>query len=116
MVNAPVEAAQQDDDAMAPTLEAAWARLRRSGVVDDDARIVWQRTPRELAARFPGSGGSIYGASSNGWNAAFLRPKNRASLPGLYLASGSAHPGGGVPLCLQSGLLAADALLEDALD
>ena len=32
---------------------------------------------------------------------------------GLYLASGSAHPGGGVPLCLQSGRAAAAALLED---
>jgi 1-hydroxycarotenoid 3,4-desaturase len=34
-------------------------------------------------------------------------------LEGLYLAGGSAHPGGGVPMCLQSGRLAAEALLED---
>ena len=39
---------------------------------------------------------------------AFRRPPNAvAKLPGLYLASGSAHPGGGMPLCLQSGRQAA---------
>ena len=36
-----------------------------------------------------------------------------AIIGGLYLASGSAHPGGGVPLCAQSGLLAAQAALFD---
>jgi phytoene dehydrogenase-like protein len=47
------------------------------------------------------------------WSA-FRRPANRSPLArGLYLASGSAHPGGGVPLCLLSGLAAARAALAD---
>ena len=43
-------------------------------------------------------GGSIYGTSSNGARAAFLRPANRSPVPGLFLVGGSAHPGGGLPL------------------
>ncbi len=47
----------------------------------------------------PGSvGGSIYGTSSNGMRAAFLRPANRSPVPGLFLVGGSSHPGGGIPL------------------
>lgn len=75
--------------------------------------IVWERTPHGLAERFPGSGGALYGEASNSMFSAFLRPRNRLkNLPGLYLASGSAHPGGGMPLCLQSGLIAARAAIR----
>ena len=43
-------------------------------------------------------GGSIYGTSSNGARAAFLRPANASPVPGLFLVGGSSHPGGGLPL------------------
>ncbi|MDQ3555965.1 MAG: phytoene desaturase, partial [Gemmatimonadota bacterium] len=70
--------------------------------------------PAELAAAFPGSRGSIYGSASNGLWAAFRRPSNRVGgVRGLYLASGSAHPGGGVPLCVLSGRAAAHAVFQD---
>jgi 1-hydroxycarotenoid 3,4-desaturase len=105
---------------------ATWGRLKRRVlgrladadlISQDEAAeesIVWERTPVDLARRFPGSQGAIYGASSNSKMAAFNRPPNRVDgLEGLYLAGGSAHPGGGVPMCLQSGRLAAEALLED---
>jgi phytoene dehydrogenase-like protein len=63
-------------------------------------RIVWQemRTPADLAAATRAPGGAIYGTSSNGARAAFLRPANRGPVPGLFLVGGSAHPGGGLPL------------------
>jgi phytoene dehydrogenase-like protein len=52
--------------------------------------------------------------SSNSPLAAFRRPPNRVrGVRGLYLASGSAHPGGGVPLCLLSGRAAAEAVVLD---
>ena len=67
-----------------------------------------------MAAAFPGSRGAIYGAASNDRFAAFKRPPNRVrSLPGLYLASGSAHPGGGLPMVALSGMAAADCLGDD---
>lgn len=89
-------------------------RLIGAGLIDAEDTPIWTRTPEDLAKTFVGSRGSIYGAASNSKFAAFKRPPNRApGLDGLYLASGSAHPGGGVPLCLQSGRQAAEALLVD---
>ena len=63
-------------------------------------RIVWRelRTPADLALATRAPGGAIYGTSSNGARAAFLRPANRGPVPGLFLVGGSAHPGGGLPL------------------
>ena len=63
-------------------------------------RVVWHevRTPADIARETRSVGGSIYGTSSNGLRAAFLRPANASPLPGLYLVGGSAHPGGGLPL------------------
>lgn len=56
------------------------------------------RSPADLEAEVGAPGGSIYGTSSNGALAAFVRAKNRSNISGLYLVGGSAHPGGGLPL------------------
>ena len=63
-------------------------------------RLLWSeiRTPADLERDTRAPGGSIYGTSSNGARAAFLRPANVSPVPGLYLVGGSAHPGGGLPL------------------
>jgi phytoene desaturase len=63
-------------------------------------RILWRevRTPADLERSARAPGGSIYGTSSNGIRAAFLRPANISPVPGLYLVGGSSHPGGGLPL------------------
>jgi phytoene desaturase len=68
--------------------------------VDVRDRILWRetRTPADLAVATRAPGGAIYGTSSNGARAAFLRPANRGPVPGLFLVGGSAHPGGGLPL------------------
>jgi 1-hydroxycarotenoid 3,4-desaturase len=88
-------------------------RLRSADLIDADDEIVWERTPSDLARRFPGSRGAIYGAASNSQLAAFQRPANDVSgVRGLYLAGGTVHPGGGVPLCIQSGRQAATELDE----
>ncbi|MEN0063666.1 MAG: phytoene desaturase family protein [Myxococcota bacterium] len=115
MANAPAEPATGSRP------ETTWAALetkvletaRRAGLLASDDTLVWSRSPSELAARFPGSRGSLYGAASNDWTSAFRRPANQvADVPGLYLASGSAHPGGGVPLAMQSGRAAAQDVLR----
>ena len=63
-------------------------------------RVLWReiRTPADLEERTGAVGGAIYGTSSNGATAAFLRPANRSPVPGLFLVGGSSHPGGGLPL------------------
>ncbi|MGI9179503.1 MAG: phytoene desaturase family protein [Longimicrobiaceae bacterium] len=94
--------------------ERVLGRLDDAALREEGDEIVFERTPADLAVEFPGSRGSIYGAASNSPLAAFRRPPNRVPwVRGLYLASGSAHPGGGVPLCLLSGQAAARALFAD---
>ena len=58
--------------------------------------------------------GALYGTASNDTMAAFRRHPNRSSTyPGVYFAGGTVHPGGGIPLCMRSGRLCADALIKD---
>ena len=75
------------------------ARLAERGT-DLTGRVLWRqlRTPADLERATGAPGGSIYGTSSNGARAAFLRPQNASPIPGLFLVGGSAHPGGGLPL------------------
>ena len=73
--------------------------LARRGL-DVRDRVLWREvvTPADLEERTGAVGGAIYGTSSNGPVAAFLRPANRSPVPGLFLVGGSSHPGGGLPL------------------
>jgi phytoene desaturase len=58
--------------------------------------------------------GSLYGTSSNGKMAAFLRhPNFTNAIKGLYFVGGSVHPGGGIPLCLQSAKIMSDIVTDD---
>ena len=116
MANAPAEPAQgtSDADTWRTMRETVLKRLVDHDLIDPTDQVVWERTPADLAAQFQGSRGSIYGASSNSQFSAFQRPPNRVKeLRGLYLASGSAHPGGGVPMCMLSGLAASRSVAED---
>jgi phytoene desaturase len=79
-----------------------------------DVVIEHRQTPLDLQTRYGGNRGAIYGFSSNTRTAAFMRPANRSpNIYGLYFASGSAHPGGGVPLVALSGMAAAQCVIED---
>ncbi len=71
-------------------------------------------TPEEIADRYRTRGGAIYGTSSSGRRAAFLRPGNRGPRRGLYLVGGSSHPGGGLPLVARSGAIVARMVEADA--
>lgn len=75
-------------------------------------RLLWSeiRTPADLERDTRAPGGAIYGTSSNGARAAFLRPANRSPVPGLFLVGGSAHPGGGLPLVGMSADLVAEMI------
>jgi phytoene desaturase len=70
-------------------------------------------TPEGIERKTGSYAGALYGTSSNGRMAAFLRHPNHApNYPGLFFAGGTVHPGGGIPLCLRSGKLAAEAVRE----
>jgi phytoene desaturase len=103
----PVDEARERADAAASDRLRATLATRGFDVA---GRIVVERDlrPADLA-RF-GDRGTIYGAAPDGLLAT-LRPG--PSLPGvanLWLAGGTVHPGGGIPLALLSGRYAAAAL------
>lgn len=59
--------------------------------------------------------GSLYGTSSNSKMAAFLRhPNFTNAIKGLYFVGGSVHPGGGIPLCLQSAKIMSEIVAVDS--
>ena len=58
--------------------------------------------------------GSLYGTSSNSRMAAFLRhPNFSGKLKNLYFVGGSVHPGGGIPLCLNSAKITSEIIEND---
>lgn len=94
---------------------AAWARVEAQVLerlyahapeLRGRVRLVGRRGPAELE-RLGAPGGSIYGFLPHGRFGPFRRPRNRGERPGLFYAGGGTHPGGGVPLVLQSGRFAA---------
>jgi phytoene desaturase len=75
--------------------------------------IIYQRriTPVDFYERYKSNKGSIYGTSSNSRMAAFVRPKNKVrDVDGLYMVGGSTHPGGGIPLVIQSAFNAVELI------
>lgn len=69
--------------------------------------IVVRKTimPPDFERLYGSNRGSIYGTSSNSRTAAFARPRNKSPwFDNLYLCGGSTHPGGGIPLVLQSAI------------
>lgn len=88
-------------------------KLETFGLADLENSIEFERmiTPEDFEKKYHANRGSIYGVSSNGIFSAFLRPPNRArDIENLYFVGGATHPGGGIPLVLLSGKIAADLI------
>jgi 1-hydroxycarotenoid 3,4-desaturase len=115
LVNAPPDGDHRSFDD--PETDACQARsldlLRRCGLAlqIEHPRQVVRRTPADFHRLYPGTGGALYGPSTHGWMALFRRASALTTLPGLYLAGGSVHPGPGVPMAAMSGRLAAATLM-----
>ncbi len=79
--------------------------LEKRGLNDLRDHIVFKEriTPVDFYDKYRSNKGSIYGTSSNSRMSAFLRPRNKSrEIDGLYFVGGSTHPGGGIPLVVQS--------------
>ncbi len=113
LVNAPRHDPLGGVDWDGPGLAKRYAELvcdvaRHRGIDLGEVLVQQVRTPADLERDTGAPGGSIYGSSSNGMAAAFLRAPNHTSVRGLYCVGGSAHPGGGLPLVLLSAQIVAD--------
>ncbi len=116
LVNAPRHDPARGVDWDAPGLADRYAdtvlgTMARRGL-DVRDRLRWRvvRTPADLERDTGSVGGSIYGTSSNGARAAFLRPGNVSPVPGLFLVGGSSHPGGGLPLVALSAAIVSELI------
>lgn len=117
MINVPWLDNQTDWWTYAPQYRDHILRTLRRRGLDIEPSIavesVW--TPETIMHAYGAQRGAIYGFASNDRGAGFLRPPNLSPvMGGLYFAGGSTHPGGGVPLALLSGKIAADLVLERA--
>ncbi|MCX5396512.1 NAD(P)/FAD-dependent oxidoreductase [Streptomyces sp. NBC_00102] len=70
------------------------------------------RTPAETEAQTGAAGGSVPPPALAGAAGARLHAANRTRLPGLYLAGGWSHPGGGPAHAGMSGALVAGLIVE----
>lgn len=119
LVNAPANTGQ-DWDSLIPVarervLDALSQRLRTDLRARVECEAVFE--PRTIESLTGSWQGALYGNSSNNRMAAFLRHANKSRrIRGLYFCGGSVHPGGGIPLCLQSGKIAAQLIAEDVRD
>jgi 1-hydroxycarotenoid 3,4-desaturase len=113
IVNAPATGDGQppSEEEMAQCQMSTLAVLARCGLTLKPTAMV-PVGPAMFEALFPSSGGALYGRASHGWQASFRRPGSKTKLPGLWVASGSAHPGAGVPMAALSGRLASAAILQ----
>jgi phytoene dehydrogenase-like protein len=108
-------------------LPIAWERAQALGadgqqrLLDDALAESWLGNGRVLLKRTPADWGSKYTLYRDSMNAemtgAFMRRGRIAHRSryrkGLYLAGSSTHPGQWISFCAISGVLAANALLED---
>lgn len=113
MVNAPPNTGQNWDEIIARTRKNVLRKLSHDLGENIESLIEQEDIldPRKIEARTASYQGSLYGASSNGLFASFIRhPNFSQKIKGLYFCGGSVHPGGGIPLCLLSGKIVADLL------
>lgn len=118
MINVPSHKNQNWDEIAQKAKTNILQKLQRILKIDVESLIEFEEIldPFKIEQRTSSHSGSLYGTSSNNLFAAFLRHKNfSSSMKGLYFCGGSVHPGGGIPLCLNSAKIVSQLIQEDRL-
>ncbi|MCA6074798.1 1-hydroxycarotenoid 3,4-desaturase CrtD [Fulvivirga sedimenti] len=116
MINAPANYGQDWETLKKISRDRIVQKINRILKTDIEKYLVTEEIldPILIESRTSSHRGSLYGASSNSKFSAFLRhPNFSGRLKNLYFCGGSVHPGGGIPLCLQSAKIVSD-LIPDA--
>lgn len=116
MINVPNNTGQNWDKLIVNARESIVLKINRLLHVDIEPLIQTQSIldPRTIESKTSSYAGALYGNASNNRFAAFLRHKNFSSdIRGLYFCGGSVHPGGGIPLCLNSAKIVSRLIQED---
>lgn len=115
LLNAPNNTGQDWDATIDRARQNVIRKLSQAFGVDVGSLIETESIldPRSIEARTSSSQGALYGNSSNNRFAAFLRHANFShEFANLYFVGGSVHPGGGIPLCLQSAKIMSELVNE----
>ena len=116
MVNSPIDVGQNWEEAVSTLRKHVLKRLSFTLKEDIESLIEVEDVmhPQIIESRYFGKQGSIYGNSSNSASSAFYRhPNFSKSLKGLYFSGVTVHPGGGIPLALNSAKIVARLVAED---
>lgn len=116
MVNAPIDVGQDWEKEIEILRKNLVSKINRALHTDIEKFIVNEShtEPRIIEAKYFGKQGSIYGNASNHRNAAFYRhPNFSKTIKGLYFAGVTVHPGGGIPLALNSAKIVERCVKED---
>ena len=116
MVNSPIDVGQNWEEAVSTLRKHLIKRLSYTLKEDIESLIEVEDVmhPQIIESRYFGKQGSIYGNSSNSASSAFYRhPNFSKSLKGLYFSGVTVHPGGGIPLALNSAKIVARLVAED---
>lgn len=102
------------DEALRARFEETLTAAAGAAVPDLRERVLRTevRTPAETAADTGAEGGAVPPPSLGGAGGAYLHAANRTRLPGLLLAGGWSHPGGGLAHAGMSGALVAGTVVE----
>lgn len=116
MVNAPINVGQDWDSEIQLLRKRILEKLSNAlhSAIEPLIEVEQINEPRLIDARYSGKQGSIYGNASNNAFSAFLRhPNFSKQLKGLYFAGVTVHPGGGIPLAINSAKIVARCVQED---
>jgi phytoene desaturase len=105
LVNAPYNDGQDWDALIDQCRNQVQNKIKKSLGIDIKPFIAVEKIldPREIESRTSSYKGALYGTSSNSMLSAFWRhPNFHKRIRNLYFCGGSVHPGGGIPLCLNS--------------
>jgi phytoene desaturase len=115
-MNAPIDQGQDWDKIIDEKREFIIQKLSKALRTDIRPLIEIENIldPRLIEKQYSGKNGSIYGNASNNRFSAFYRHPNYSKrINGLYFAGVSVHPGGGIPLALNSAKIACECLFDD---
>jgi phytoene desaturase len=116
MVNAPINVGQDWDKLITQTRTNILTKISKylNANIEEYIEVEDYTDPRKIESTYFGKQGSIYGNSSNSAFAAFYRhPNFSKKLKGLYFSGVTVHPGGGIPLALNSAKIVERCIKED---
>lgn len=116
MVNAPINVGQDWKRQKERARENILKKLSRLLKEDIESLIEVEEEldPVIMEKMYSGKNGSIYGNASNTMLSSFYRHPNFSSeLKGLYFAGVTVHPGGGIPLALNSAAIVEECVRKD---